>query len=224
MQIDRQSLIYGAIGAGVVILAVLAYVLSSSGNSQTGSSGNANIAEAGEIEGDMVMGDPNAPITVIEYASMTCAHCAAFHEQTFPELKKNYIDTGKVRMIFREYPLDDLATAASMLARCAKEDSQKFSMLSLLFKTQREWVAGEKQPVERLSTVVRQAGMGRADVDACLDNKDVFAEIKRFKGTGEEKFEIRSTPTFIINGNKHAGALSFETFESILKPLLPDAS
>ena len=88
MQIDRQSLIYGAIGAGVVILAVLAYVLSSSGNSQTGSGGNANIAEAGEIEGDMVMGDPNAPVTVIEYASMTCGHCAAFHTQTFPELKK----------------------------------------------------------------------------------------------------------------------------------------
>src|SRR5947209_14674871 len=105
--------------------------------------------------GEMALGDPQAPITVIEYASMTCPHCAHFHLTTFPELKKRYIDTGKVRFVFREFPLDPVATGAFMLARCAGND-RYFALLDLLFHEQRQWAVNN--PLPPLFNVVKQAG------------------------------------------------------------------
>src|SRR5581483_8992125 len=127
----------------------------------------AELMKPGPLE-DMVLGDPKAPVTVIEYASMTCPHCAHFAEATYPELKKKYIDTGKVRFIFREFPLDPLAAAGSMLARCAGKDKY-FPMVETLFSQQREWVV--QKPLEPMLTIAKQAGFTKDSFEACLANQ-----------------------------------------------------
>ena len=127
---------------------------------------------------DMVMGDDKAPVTIIEYASMTCPHCAHFQETTFPELKKRYIDTGKVRYIFREFPLDTLASAAFMLARCAgeKDSGKYFAMVETLFKQQPQWVTAK--PVPPLLAIAKQAGFTEQTFDTCLANQKLLDGIQ----------------------------------------------
>src|SRR5499427_855607 len=125
--------------------------------------------------GDEIQGAADAPVTIIEYASMTCPHCAHFHETTFPELKKKYIDTGKVRFIFREFPLDPLAAAGSMLARCAGGDKY-FPLTEALFAQQKDWVV--QKPLEPMLAIAKQAGFTQQTFDACLENKEMLAGIE----------------------------------------------
>ncbi len=169
---------------------------------------------------DMVMGNDKAPVTIVEYASMTCPHCAHFQETTFPELKKRYIDTGKVRYIFREFPLDTLASAAFMLARCAgeKDQSKYFAMVETLFKQQPQWVTAK--PVPPLLAIAKQAGFTEQSFDTCLANQTLLDGIQKERQTAIDVFKVQSTPTFFINGDKYAGALTIEQMAKLIDPQL----
>jgi len=169
---------------------------------------------------DMVMGDAKAPVTVIEYASMTCPHCAHFTETTFPELKKRYIDTGKVRFIFREFPLDQLAAAAFMLARCSAEtDSSKyFTMIDTMFRQQRTWAV--EKPLPPLLALAKQAGFTQATFDACLSNQKILDGIEAVRNRAADKFKVSSTPSFFINGTLVSGAMTIDEMAKQIDPLL----
>jgi len=185
--------------------------------------GSAAAADQPQIQpDDRILGDPAAPITVIEYASLTCPHCATFHTQTLPQLKSSYIDNGQVRLVFRDFPLDRVALKASMLARCMPED-RYFAMLDVLFRSQGEW-ARAADPIVALSQIGRTAGLDQQKIDACLADQAVQDDIVAGIQAAQAEFQIESTPTLIINGEKHAGALSFEEMDKILKDLPQDRS
>src|SRR5215510_9165021 len=156
-------------------------------------SAQALVNEAGPL-GDMVQGDEKAPVTIIEYASMTCPHCAAFHATTYPELKKRYIDTGKVRFIFREFPLDQLALAAFLLARCAGPDKY-FPMIETLFQQQKEWVT--QKPLPPLLAIAKQAGMSEQQFNDCLQDKKLIDGLEDVRQRAM-KLGVESTPSFFI--------------------------
>ncbi|HZL31974.1 MAG TPA: DsbA family protein [Pseudolabrys sp.] len=163
---------------------------------------------------DMAIGDPKAKVTIIEYASMTCPHCAHFQETTFPDIKKKYIDTGKVRYIFREFPLDTLAAAAFMLARCsatsgATTDPNKyFVLVDTLFRQQRTWAV--ETPLPPLLALAKQAGFTEKTFNECLANQKLLDGIEKVRQRAVDKFKVNSTPSFFINGELVSGALTTE--------------
>ncbi len=165
--------------------------------------------------GDMAEGKPDAPVTVIEYASFTCSHCAHFHETTYPEFKKKFIDTGKVYFIFREFPLDAVATAAAMLARTAPKDKY-FDIVSTLFAEQRTW-AFTKDPYNSLATFAKQIGFTQEAFDAALSNQKILDGIYAGREDAEKKFGVNATPTFFVNGEKHPGALTLDEMSDLIK-------
>ncbi len=171
--------------------------------------------------GEKSLGDANAKVTVIEYASLTCPHCAHFSEETFPPFKEKYVDTGKVRFIFREFPFDPVATAGFMLSRCAPADSY-FAMVDLLFRQQRTWAYAER-PTDALFNIVRQAGFTQESFRACLTNQTVLDGVNWVKDRATAEFDVSSTPTFFINGKKFTGALSLEELDKEIEPLLPSS-
>jgi protein-disulfide isomerase len=176
----------------------------------------ADLQQVGPL-GEMSLGDEKAPVTVIEYASMTCPHCANFHEVTYPEFKKRYIDTGKVRFIFREFPLDQLAAAGFMLARCAGKD-KFFPMIETLFAKQRDWVV--QRPLQPLLTIARQAGFTEQTFNACLTNQEILNGIEEVRKRATDKLKVESTPTFFINGKKIGGSITLDQMEKELAPYL----
>jgi protein-disulfide isomerase len=169
---------------------------------------------------DMALGNANASVTITEYASMTCPHCAAFNEQVFPKIKKEFIDTGKVRWIFREFPLDIKAAAGSMLSRCiANGDPQKyFAVTDMLFRSQNNWVT--KNTTETLTQIGKQAGLSQPQVEACLKDQSLLDKIAADQKYASEVLKVDSTPTFFINGEKVKGETSIEEFEKKINPLL----
>ena len=169
---------------------------------------------------DMALGPANASVTVTEYASMTCPHCAAFNENVFPKIKSEYIDTGKVRYVFREFPLDIKAAAGSMLARCiAKDDSGKyFAVTDMLFKQQNDWVM--KNTTETLTRIGKQAGLSQQQVEDCLKDQALLDKIVADQKYASEVLQVNSTPTFFVNGEKIKGETSFEEFDKRIKSLL----
>jgi len=169
---------------------------------------------------DLALGDPKAPVTMIEYASMTCPHCAHFQETTFPELKKRYIDTGKVRYILRDFPLDSLAGAAFVLAHCAaKGDKDKYySMVDTLFAQQRTWAV--EKPVPPLMAIAKQAGLTEQSFNACLTNQKAWDDMESVRQRAIKEFKVESTPTFFINGTQITGAVSIEDFAKVIDPYL----
>jgi len=171
--------------------------------------------------GDVVLGDPNSPVTLIEYASMTCPHCAEFQATVFPKLKADYIDTNKIRYIFREFPLDIKAAAGSMLARCiGKDDPKKYhAVVDLLFATQNTWAAASDTS-EQLKKLSKQTGMSDEAFNACLSNQSMLDAIKQGQDQAYEKFKVDSTPTFFVNGTKLKGGASYEDFKKLIDPNL----
>ncbi len=169
---------------------------------------------------DMALGPQDAAVTITEFASMTCPHCAAFNEVVFPQIKKEYIDTGKVRYIFREFPLDIKAAAGSMLSRCiANGDAQKyFAVTDMLFRSQADWVT--KNTTETLTRIGKQAGMSAQQVEACLKDQALLDKIAADQKYATEVLKVDSTPTFFINGEKIKGEASFEEFQKKIDPLL----
>lgn len=167
---------------------------------------------------DIALGKADAPVTIVEYASMTCGHCAHFHETTYPVLKEKYIDTGKVRFILREFPLDIVAKAAFMLARCAGDDKY-YPMTDTLFETQKNW-AFTNNPAQALLAIAKQSGMTEDQFNACLNNSALADQIGEVAKRGATEFGIDSTPTFFINGKKVSGAMTPEQLDKELAPLL----
>src|SRR3982750_2389021 len=169
---------------------------------------------------DMALGPANAPVTITEFASMTCPHCAAFNEAVFPKIKAEYIDTGKIRYVFREFPLDIKAAAGSMLARCiAKDDAGKyFAVIDMLFKQQNDWVM--KNTAETLTRIGKQAGLSQQAVEECLKDQALLDKIAADQKYANEVLKVNSTPTFFINGEMLKGETSFEEFSKKITPLL----
>jgi protein-disulfide isomerase len=167
--------------------------------------------------GDQILGSADAPVTIVEYASMTCPHCAHFHETTYPEMKKKYIDTGKVRFIFREFPLDPLAMAGSMLARCAGRDKY-FPLIETLFSQQKDWVV--QKPLEPLFGIAKQAGFTQPTLNECLGKPQLESGHVASRARATAKFNVNSTPTFFINGKIVRGALTPEELDKQVAPYL----
>lgn len=177
----------------------------------------AKIAEPGKLK-DMVYGKADAPVTIVEYASLTCPHCADFTINTFPKIKEKYIDTGKARLIFREFPFDPRATAAFMLARCAPED-RYFPMVDVFFKQQQQWATAEDGEAALLQ-IAKLAGFTQESFKACLTNQQVLDDVRATMERGSKDFGVNATPTFFINGQKYAGALSVDEMSAIIDKLL----
>lgn len=167
---------------------------------------------------DLSEGPADAKVTIVEYASMTCPHCAHFHEEVFPELKKKYVDTGKVRFIFREFPLDNLAAAAAMLARCSGDD-KALPMISVLFDKQEEWVV-RNNPVPALFEIAKQAGFTKESFEKCLKDQSMLDKILAQRKRASKEFGVNSTPSFFINGEKFGGAPTVEDLSKAIDPLL----
>jgi protein-disulfide isomerase len=170
-------------------------------------------------DGDIVLGSDNAPVTIIEYASMTCPHCAHFSEHTFPELQKRYIDTGKVRFIFREFPLDALAAAGFMLARCAGKD-RFMPVVETLFAKQREWMVDP--PIPPLREIAKQFGFTQQTFDECLANQKVLDGIQEVRDRAAGQLGVDSTPTFFVNGKKLKGDQSIDMLAKEIDPYLKE--
>lgn len=164
---------------------------------------------------ERVLGKADAPVTITEYSSLTCPHCADFHADTLPELKKTYIDTGRAKLVFRDFPLDPLALAGALVARCAPEGVY-FKLLDILFARQGEWARAEN-PVEALKQYGRLSGMSDASLDACLKNEDLLKAIQDVQKQANEGLGINSTPSFVIDGQLVTGARSADAFGALIE-------
>lgn len=206
MYLDRRQLILGA--------SALA------GTAAFASTGHAAVdiaaLHAPPAEGEMALGPENAKVVVVEYASASCPHCANFYKETFPALKKDYIDTGKIRFIFREFPHNQPALAAFMLARCAPKDKY-FPLIDMFFEQQDTWLAA---PLEGLQKIAQLAGFTKESFDACLKNQEVAKGIIAVRDKAEKDFGVDSIPTFFINGELLKGETSIEEFRKRIDPLL----
>ncbi len=176
------------------------------------------LMKAGDLA-DLAIGAADAKVTIVEYASMTCGHCKNFHTGVLPELKKKYVDTNKVRFIFREFPLDPRAFAASMLARCAGGD-KTFPFVSALFETQADWAFVKENPTPKLFEVAKQAGFTQETFDKCLTDQPLLDKLTASRTRASEVFGVSSTPTFFINGKRLTEAPTLEGFDKVLEPLL----
>ncbi|TIT22926.1 MAG: DsbA family protein [Mesorhizobium sp.] len=166
---------------------------------------------------DMQLGKDDAKVTIVEYASMTCPHCAHFAETTFPELKTKYIDTGKARYILREFPFDPSAEAGFMLARCSKDNY--FPMVDVLFRQQANWV-GVNNTKDALLQIAKLAGFTQESFEACLTDQKLLDDVRSVQKRGADEFKVDSTPTFFINGKTYKGAMSIAEMSAIIDPLL----
>jgi len=167
---------------------------------------------------EFIIGDAKAPVTIIEYASLTCPHCANFHVNILPKLKKSYIDTGKARLVYRDFPLDRLALSGSMMARCAGRE-RYLGFIDTMFRKQASWKAAKDQ-LKALARIGLLGGISQKDFDACMKNKALEDQVMAMRLDAQNKFAIDSTPSFIINGKKYPGVVNFAGFEKILEPLL----
>lgn len=168
-----------------------------------------------------ILGREDAPVTILEFASLTCGHCANFDQHTLPKLRKDYIDSGKVRLVFRDFPLGQLALVAAMVPHCAAPD-QYFGFLDVMFRTMPTW-AGSNDPLSAIGKVVRMGGMSEDTLHACFNNQALFNAIRdRAQADGKE-FGIDATPTFVINGKKVVGDVPYEEFTKIIDAALAAA-
>ncbi|MGE0241918.1 MAG: DsbA family protein [Parvibaculaceae bacterium] len=206
MYLDRRKLILGATAlAGLTGLA-------STGHAAV----DLTALHTPPAEGEMAMGPDNAKVTVVEYASASCPHCASFYKETFPALKKEYIDTGKIRFIFREFPHNQPALAAFMLARCAPKEKY-FPLIDMFFEQQDTWLAA---PLEGLQKIAQLAGFTKESFDACLKNEAVAKGIIAVRDKATNEFGVESIPTFFVNGELIKGETSIEEFRKMIDPLL----
>ncbi|MEQ9640371.1 MAG: DsbA family protein [Alphaproteobacteria bacterium] len=181
--------------------------------------GTASAQDKDWASGALIMGDPDAPVTMVEYASMTCPHCAAFHTGVLKDIKEKYIDTGKVKLEFREFPFDALGLRAAMLARCAGPN-RVFGMLDVLFKQQLVW-SRSQNPMAELGRLGKLGGVSQSRFDACMQNQELADVVLANRLEGQEKMQVESTPTFFINGDKVSGTQALEVYEKAIEKHLP---
>jgi protein-disulfide isomerase len=166
---------------------------------------------------DRILGNPDAPITIVEYASLTCPHCAHFTNEVLPELKKKWIDTGKAKLVLRDYPLDEPALRAAMIARCAPPD-RFYAYTDMFFGAQDKWVTAHDYR-DALARLVKLGGMSREEFDNCLKNTALENKIVEGRLIASKELDVNSTPTFFINGTKFTGAPTVEEFDKVLSGL-----
>jgi protein-disulfide isomerase len=174
----------------------------------------AGIVSVEEAMSEMSLGKDDAPVVMVEYSSLGCPHCAAFHRDTLPKIKTEYIDRGKVKLIFHDFPLGTPAMAAAMVARCAGRE-RYFGFVEILFRSQAQW-AQNNDPLAAIARVVRFGGMTEADVDACLKYQPLLEYVRKGADTAHEKLKINSTPTFMIGNEKIVGAAPYEDFKKAI--------
>ena len=167
---------------------------------------------------DFIIGDPNAPITIVEYSSLTCPHCAQFHNVTLPLIKKEFIETGKIRLIFRDFPLDQFALTGSMIAHCAGKD-RYFAFIQTMFAQQKQW-SNDPQPIKALAQIARLGGMTKENFEKCIKDKKAADIILQKRLDGDKQYKINSVPTILINGKRYSGGLTIEEFRPIVKRML----
>jgi protein-disulfide isomerase len=170
-------------------------------------------AHAMEVK-EQVLGDENAPVTIIEYASLTCPHCASFHNEMLPTIKEEYIDTGNAKLVMRDFPLDQLALIASVLAHCSGPD-RYFKFLEYFFANQDSWARSE-DPVGALRKQSKLGGLSDAEMDACLNDESMAEGVLKLSYQGQQEHEVRSTPTFVINGDILSGTRSIDEFRAAI--------
>lgn len=185
----------------------------------------AEVMKAGALP-EMALGEANAPVTIVEYMSTTCPHCAAFHNNTFDAIKTKYVDSGKVRFVMREFPFDPRAAAAFMLARCKPQNpaelsdaSQYFPMISMLMKQQETWAAAQDGR-EALLQMSKLAGFTQESFQACLTNQKLLDDVLKVRETGGKEFGVDSTPTFFINGQRYGGSMSVAEMSALIDAAL----
>ncbi|CAD7056850.1 disulfide bond formation protein DsbA [Pseudorhizobium halotolerans] len=225
--LTRRALL-GGVAATALVLALPLAATEAFAQELPESQGDVDMAEVvkpGPLP-EMAIGEENAPVTIVEYMSMTCPHCATFHNNTFDEIKKNYVDTGKARFIIREFPFDPRAAAAFMLARCnptkpeeASTPAQYFPMVSMLMKQQEAW-AGAQDGRAALLQMSKLAGFSQETFQACLTNQKLLDDVNATMKRGADEFGVNSTPTFLINGKRYAGAMSVESMSALIDSLL----
>ncbi len=176
---------------------------------------NADEVRDGVAFGDLVMGSPDAPVTIVEYASLTCSHCADFHRDIFPAIKEQYIATGKVRFVYRNYTRDPADLAVGMLTRCVGPDNA-FELMGIFFERQLQWARSDDPKSEIAAIARQQAGIGRTDFDACLANTDLQNNLVSMLSQGQSE-GVNGTPTFFIEGEVLVGVKPFEDFAEIFE-------
>jgi protein-disulfide isomerase len=211
-QVVIGTTIFGA--TALVLGGALSMVLKSSATAEPVST--SELMEPGPL-GDESMGSENAPVTIVEYASMTCPHCANFAVNVLPKIKERYIDTGKVRFIFREFPFDSLAAGAFMLARCTDKDKY-FPLIEALFQQQNKWVV--QKPIPPLLEIAKQAGFTEDSFNACLANQKLLDGIEWVRSRAMDKFKVDATPTFFINGEMHRGEMTLDEMDKTIQSYL----
>ncbi|MDQ0559456.1 protein-disulfide isomerase [Rhizobium mesoamericanum] len=225
MQLTKRQLI-GGVAAATATLAVFSTAHAAAEVPKPdGDVDMAAVLKPGELP-EMALGKEDAPVTIVEYMSMTCPHCAHFHTTTFDEIKKKYVDTGKVRFIIREFPFDPRAAAAFMLARCnaSKPEElstaeQYFPMVSMLFKQQQTWAAADDGRAALLQ-MSKLAGFTEDSFTKCLTNQKLLDQVNATRERGSKEFGVNATPTFLINGKRYSGDMSVDTMSALIDSLL----
>ena len=207
--------------SGLVVLGLIIGILFFSPSQQTQDNNNVNMTTntsldfgfinnvSTSLDGDHSMGSDELNITIVEYASLTCPHCATFHGEVFPRIKSDLIDTGKIKYIFRDFPIDPIAMAGSMIAHCSGDDKY-FGVIDVLLKTQDEWLFENENPYNGLLKVARLAGLTEESVKVCLSNTDLFNLIENNQKIATAKFGVNGTPSVFVN-NKKLSTLDYDT-------------
>jgi protein-disulfide isomerase len=229
---DRRNIL---IGLGVVAAGAAAggaWWLSRGPQGAPTASGSAGAPEATTLaaapsemplfDDDRILGDAAAPVTILEYSSLTCPHCAAFHRETLPRVKTEWIDSGRARLVYRHYPLDQVALRAAAAANCVPGDGF-FGFMDVLFQNQEKW-AGSQDPFAAVGQYAALAGLDKATYEKCLSDEAVIDRILEKQADGRDKYNVTSTPTFVINGTPVAGNRPYEEFNSILEEAATKAS
>ena len=171
-----------------------------------------------KTDDEIFLGNKDAKIVVIEYASMTCIHCATFHKNVYPKIKENYIDTNKIKFIFRDFPLDKQALFGSVLAKCAPKEKY-FDFVKLILNTQKKWISSDNTFQDKLKNIGKLAGLNENKINNCFKDEKIVDDILKSRTAAEKKYNINSTPSLIINEKKYS-AMSYENFEKIIESLI----
>ena len=204
----RRTLIVGGLAAAAVAGGA-AVVLRQSNDAVAAGSWDPGITDF-----DKVLGNADAPVTIVEYASFTCPHCASFHSETMPLLKERFIDTGQVRFVFRDFPLNEPALRAGMMARCVPEE-QYFNVVDVVFATLNQWSSGPNW-LQSLSRIGRMAGLSQEAFDACMADTELEERILALRLEGANTYNVQATPSFVVNGRTLSGGRSIEEFTEII--------
>jgi protein-disulfide isomerase len=210
IDMKRRNILLSAAAGGIAALAGIRLLPSP-----------ARAEEMAVFEDDRILGSAEAPITIIEYASLTCPHCAAFHADTLPRLKETWIADGRVRLVYRHFPLDGIALRAAAVANCI-EGARYFGFLDLLFKSQKRW-AKSSDPLKALGQMARLAGLSQEKFEACANDEAELDRILERRQDGIQTYDVQSTPTLIVNGRTVTGARGFDYLENIFKEIDPDS-